>query len=446
MSFDRRTGIHLTPGKGDDLAGDYSDFLTGDPAVDRRRVAILLETLAEVSTSVDLRAVIRNVLDKSIRVTGAERAIIMLYDEENVLRVELARDKNGADLGTNVRYSHSVALQVVREGKGICLIDTANQGEAMSLGQSILDLKLLTVMCVPLRVKDHMIGLLYVDSKVTARQFTDRDLTLFKALAGQVAVAVDNSRLLEHYFEKQRIQESLNVARDIQRSLLPRGGLVAPGLDLFGTSVPCDETSGDYFDYVRRSGGRLGLVIGDVSGHGIGAALVMSTARALLRSLATTDATAAELVTRLNAFLAEDVETGRFMTLFYGEVDLRERQISYVRAGHNEPLIYRRGTDSFEELAEGGIALGVIDDFEFECAGPVRFEKGDMLFLYTDGIVEALDAREEPFGLSRVKDVLRENRDRSPRDIVETLRRAAQAHIGSDERQDDLTLVLAKAT
>ena len=126
------------------------------------------------------------------------------------------------------------------------------------LGQSILDLKLLSVMCVPLRVKDRMTGLLYVDSKASSKEFSDRDLTLFKALAGQVASAIDNARLLQHYVEKQRMSEELHVAQQIQQSLLPRGGLQAPGLDIAGLSVPCEETSGDYFDYIRRdAAGRI---------------------------------------------------------------------------------------------------------------------------------------------------------------------------------------------
>jgi len=444
VSIDRKTGIFMPDPDPDRSRVDHTDFLTGNFELDRRRVAILLDTLADVSTSVDVRALIRKVLDKSIRITGAERALIMLYDDENVLRIEMARDARGTDLGDKVQYSHSVTRRVAREGRGICLIDTANQDE-IELGHSILDLKLLTVMCVPLRVKDRMIGLLYVDSKASAREFGDSDLTLFKALAGQVAVAVDNSRLLGHYVEKQRIERELSLARDIQRSLLPRGGMLIEWLDIHGVSVPCEQTSGDYFDYIERPGRRLGLVVGDVSGHGTGAALLMSTARALLRAMTSLDVSPSEIVTRVNAFLSEDVETGSFMTLFYGEIELAERRLSYVRAGHNEPMIYRRATDSFEDLAEGGIALGVIDDFEFEVAGPVSLGSGDLLFMYTDGIVEAMDAHGEPFGVQRAQQVLREWRDAPARDIVEALRRAAQAHIGSDERQDDLTLVLAKA-
>lgn len=442
MSLDRKTGIFVPPDPGKD---DYSEFLTGEPLADRKRVAMLLETISEVNSSVEVERVMQSVARKSVGVTGAERAIVMLFDEDNVLRIVLATDATGRDLGTTVQYSHSVAMRVAREGKGISIIDTANQGD-ISLGQSILDLKLLTVMCVPLRVKDRMIGLLYVDSKASSKEFRDRDLTLFKALAGQVAVAIDNARLLRHYVEKQRMQEELAVAQKIQQSLLPRGGLQMPGLDVYGLSVPCDETSGDYFDYIRRPGGRLAFVVGDVSGHGIGAALLMSTARALLRAFAAAESSPAEVVTRLNRFLSDDIETGRFMTLFYGEVSLRERTLSYVRAGHNEPLVYRRAKDSFEELAEGGIALAMIDDFEFEAAGPVTLDPGDILFMYTDGIIEAMSPSREPFGVERIQDMLRSCRDLPAKDIVERVRAAVKHHTASDRREDDLTLVVAKIT
>ena len=443
-SVERRTGVFIPPGARAERE-EYSELLTGDPAADKKRVAILLETIAAVNSSVKVEDVIRSVVDKSIMVTGAERAIIMLLDDDNVLRIALARDAAGRDLGKNVQYSHSVAMRVQREGRGVCLIDTANQGD-ISLGQSILDLKLLTVMCVPLRVKDKLTGLLYVDSKASAKEFSDKDLTLFRALAGQVAQAVDNARLLQHYVEKQRMQEELHVAQQIQQSLLPRGGLQAPGLDVAGLSVPCEETSGDYFDYVRRPGGRLGLVIGDVSGHGLGAALLMSTARALLRAFAATEATPAELVTRLNRFLSEDIETGRFMTLFYGEIALRERTMTYVRAGHNEPVIYRRESDTFEELGEGGVALAVIDNFEFEGTGPLQLARGDLVALYTDGIVEAMSPSREPFGIDRMKEFLRRHRDLTAKEIVGKVRQAVRDHTGTDVREDDLTLVVAKVT
>src|SRR5690242_13679381 len=139
-----------------------------------------------------------------------------------------------------------------------------------------------------------------------------------------------------------------------------------PGLDVHGISLSCEETGGDYFDYIRRPGGRIALVVGGVSGHGVGAAALMSTAPALPCAFTTIEASPQEPVTRLNRLLSLDVETRRFMTLFYGELNQKERKLTYVRAGHNEPLVYRRAKNTFEELGEGGIALAMMEDFEFE--------------------------------------------------------------------------------
>ena len=429
----------------EDTSSAYDDFLTGDLPTDRRRIGILLRTLAQVNSSVDLNDVLESVVQQSLEVTNAERALLMLHDDDDVLRIQIARDRKGNDLGDAVQYSHSVAMRVAREGQGICLIDTANQGD-ISLGQSILDLKLLSVMCAPLVVKDRMIGLLYVDSKASAGEFTDADLTLFKALAGQVAVAVDSARLLSHYLDKQRLQEEMNVARQIQLSLLPRGGMRVPGMDIQSLYEACDEASGDYFDYIRRDRQTLGLVVGDVAGHGVGAALVMSTARALLRAFAATESPPEEVITRLNRFLSADVETGNFMTLFYCEIALEERRLMYVRAGHNEPLLYRRATGEFEELGEGGVALGLIDDFQFEASGPIDLNEGDLLLLYTDGIIEAMNPENEPFGKDRLMAILGENRDLSAREIVDRVRQAVRAYSGPIRQEDDYTLVLARMT
>ena len=172
----------------------------------------------------------------------------------------------------------------------------------------------------------------------------------------------------------------------------------------------------------------------------------MSTARALLRAFTAGESSPADVVTRLNRFLSEDIETGRFMTLFYGEISLKERTIQYVRAGHNEPIIYRRETDTFEELAEGGVALAVIDDFEFAATGPIGLGKGDILVLYTDGIVEAMNPAREPFGIERMKEILRRHRDIAAKDSVAKIRQAVRDHTSMDAREDDLTVVVAKVT
>jgi len=440
MGIQRQTGVVLPGGDGADR---FSSFLTGDANRDSRNVNILLQTIAAVNSNLELETLIVNVVDLTLELTGAERGILLLYEGDQ-LKVRMARDGRRRNLPPNIHFSHSVPTKVAREGKPICLLDAAAQG-AMNLGQSIADLKLLTVMCVPLRVKDRIIGVLYVDSQVTSKEFSNQDLTLLSALAYQVAITLDNARLLEHYVEKQRIQQGLFIARDIQRSLLPAGPLSVPGFDIHGTSVGCEETSGDYFDYIRLGENRVGVVVGDVAGHGIGAAMFMATARALLRAFLYADSDPAVTLGNLNNFLSEDMETGRFMTMFYGDLDLSTRTLTYVRAGHNAPLLYRRATDVFEELEAPGVALGMVRGFKYRAADPIKIEPGDILFLYTDGIIESMNASKEQFEIERVADIIRKNRDRPTKEICETLSAAVDDFTDHAPPQDDLTVIVARA-
>jgi serine phosphatase RsbU (regulator of sigma subunit) len=439
MSDGRSTGIQVPSGAPQD---SFADFLTGDARKDSRNVHILLQTIAAVNSDIALESVIVNVVDLTVDLTGADRAILMLF-ENDTLKVRMARDRRRRNLPASINYSHSVPLKVAREGKAICLLDAATSG-AMDLGQSIADLKLLTVMCVPLRVKDRITGVLYVDSHATSKEFGDADLTLLNALAYQVAITIDNARLFEHYVEKKRIQQGLLIARDIQKSLLPAGPLQVPGYDIFGMSLACEETSGDYFDFVLLGKERLGLAVGDVAGHGIGAAMFMATARALLRAFLYADSDPAVTLGNLNDFLSEDMETGRFMTMFYGELNLQTRSMSYVRAGHNAPLLFRAGKDEPEELDAPGVALGMVRGFRYRVSEPVALQPGDLLVLFTDGIIEAMNPAKEQYGDHRLAAVVREHRRLPAREICERIRRGVEEFSNPSPREDDLTVVVVK--
>jgi len=429
---------------GDTFAG----FLTGDASKDQRNVDILLDTIAEVNFTADLDELFRSVVDKTLGITGAERGILMLFDENEELRVEVVRDALGNDLPkAGLLYSRTVPEKVLKEGKEVTMMDAASEANAQ-LGQSILDLRLLTIMCVPLRVKKRTIGLLYVDSKATSREeFRESDLMLFKALSYQLAIAIENARLVNEAIERQKLKQSLLIAQDIQKRLLPVGGLSLPKHDIYGMSLPADETGGDYFDFIRAPNGHVGLVVGDVSGHGIGAALFMATARALLRAFVSSQPDLGSVFAELNNSLERDMGTGSFMTLFYGDLDPRENVVRYVRAGHNEPLLYRAATDEFEELSGPGMGLGILRDYDYRVSEPVSLAEGDVLLLFTDGIPEARDLEtdgKEQFGMDRLQEAIRAKRSRSAREIVESVVRGVREFAGNDQFEDDLTLIVVK--
>ena len=416
---------------GDTFAG----FLTGDTERDRKKVDILLDTIAEVNSTRDLDDLLTSVVDKSIAFTRAQRGILMLFDSRKRLLVRVARDALEKDLPDDVVFSHTIPHRVLDEGNAICMTDIGRE-PPVSLTASIESLGLLTVMCAPLRVKGRTIGVLYVDSGSNTREFTPGDFSLFKALSYQLAIAIENARL-------SRKEQGLSVARDIQRRLLPRGGLPLPGFDIHGVSHPCDEAGGDYFDFLRISPGHVGLVVGDVSGHGVGAALLMATGRGLLRAYASTERDPARVVDNLNNALEQDMSAETFMTLFLGDLDVAERTLRFVKAGHCEPLLLRGDTGRFETLSATGMALGIVRDYRYVAAGPYLIRPGDTLAIYTDGIPEARNAAGELFGMDRFRALLAADIG-SAREIAKTVVAEVKAFAKAGGLEDDVTLIVVR--
>jgi len=401
-----------------DWAGAKTGFLTGDKSKDARNVAILLDTIAAVGSNPNLDALLPSIIDKAIAITNAERGLLLLKDPgSGELQIRVARDKMGNRLPANPRYS-----------------------------QSILDLRLVSVMCAPLTTADETLGVLYVDSRASTKGFTKGDLELFTTLGSQCGQAIKNAELVQAYLDQQRLKQELHVAKDIQQGMLPRKIIERPRIEIAGFSRPCDETGGDYFDYINMRDRHMGVVIGDVSGHGIGAALFMTTARALLRAFTYKVNNPAEVLGEVNRFLERDMPTGSFMTLFFAEIDTRTGALRYASAGHNPCFIFRKRTASFEDLEKTGPGLGIIEGIDYAIGETTPLAPGDILLLYTDGIPEAMSPDKELFGEERMKHLLAGLQERSPSEIVSQLVRAVTEFTQREEFEDDLTLVVVKGT
>lgn len=248
--------------------------------------------------------------------------------------------------------------------------------------------------------------------------------------------------------EREKMRQSLALAREVQQNLLPGSPPVADRLDIAGKSIYCDQTGGDYFDYFDLDTGaqhRFALVVGDVSGHGISSALLMATARACLRQRSVLPGNASQIMADVNRQIARDVEeTGQFMTLFYLELDSETMSLTWVRAGHEPAILYDPETDAFRELAGPGIALGLDADWQYEEMTLTDLSGGQVLVLGTDGIWEALNSDGEMFGRQRVQQVIRQNCHRSGQQIVEAVLADLRQFQNGMESDDDVTLVVAK--
>lgn len=430
-----------------------TQFLTGEAGRDRRTVQVLLEAIARVSEARDLESLLVDIVDSSIELTGAERGLLVMRggaDGEHVVRVARVRGKK--PVAGDLRYSTTVAGRVLAESRPL-RAQVHSESEALELGRSVYDLKLRAVMCVPLSSANHgdaanvapPKGVLYVDSRAATRQFSQPDLSLFAALAQHISIAMMNAQLQLDSLEKVRLEQSLELASAIQRDLMPRVPSI-PGWDLAGWYGPAEQTGADFYDFLRVGKSGLALVVGDVTGHGIGPALITASAQGSLRTSMRLNPDPGEVVTLLNQDLCERIEDGRFLTLFLATLGA-DGVVRALNAGHSPPLVWSRADRSMRDIKMCGPALGMLADEVYQAHEPFPMSSGDVLVAYTDGLVEARKAgTEDDFfgeeGLKRALDAAAAA-ELPAREICTRLAEAALAQSGG-RREDDITVVVAR--
>jgi serine phosphatase RsbU (regulator of sigma subunit) len=431
-----------------------TQFLTGDDDRDQRTVQVLLEAIAGVSGSRDLESLLVDIVDRSIEVTDAERGFLLLRDEggEGGLTVRVGRQRGGQELTGDLRFSTSVAGKVLDEEQA--LRATVQSGsDALELGRSVYDLKLRAVMCVPLKgvgkdAANPATGVLYVDSRAASRQFGRGDLALFAALAQHISIALENARLHLDSLEKVRLEQSLELASAIQRDLMPGVPTDLPGWDVHGWYGPAEQAAGDFYDFVRTKAGGRAVVVGDVTGHGIGPALITATAQAGLRSYLRLIEDVGEVVTLLNQDLCERMEDGRFLTLFLAVLG-DDGQLEALNGGHAPPFLYRAQSKAVEEIELNGPALGMVDDERYSAHPHLTMASGDVLVVYTDGLVEARDPADHDrmFGEDGLRLSMHESIERGDDARAMALHVVDRAmELSGGLREDDITVVVVRRT
>jgi sigma-B regulation protein RsbU (phosphoserine phosphatase) len=256
------------------------------------------------------------------------------------------------------------------------------------------------------------------------------------------------NEMIKGLIEREKIQQALDLAREIQQNLLPRGTLQIDGVDIAGKSVYCDETGGDYYDFMpigRGGDKKIGIAIGDVSGHGISSALLMSSVRASLRQRAFLPGSTADIISDVNHQLVIDTEdSGQFMTMFFMTLDIESKHIDWVRAGHDPAILYNLDSDSFDELGGPGIALGVDGNWNFNAHEKEGFPGGRIIFLGTDGVWEVRNRNGEMLGKEPIRDTIRKNSSSSAERILEAIFTTLDDFIGRARIEDDITSVVVK--
>lgn len=420
--------------------------------------ALDLVSVLKSTQAMSSEIVLANLLDKLLNLTmenaGAQRGILIL-DNEGQLSVEAEMSVDRPDatvrqttpLSSSHALSQSIVNYVAHTGEPVVLDDAAREGK-FTTTPYVVRRQPKSILCMPLTTQDKLVGVLYLENNLATGVFTPGHIEVLNVLSGQAAISLENARLYEkladysHSLEK--IIAALNLAQEVQQNLLPQRAPRLESIDVTGRSLCCDETGGDYFDFLELSENRLGVVVGDVTGHGVSAALLMASVRGFLRARATLSESAAEIITGVNRLTSIDTaETGQFMTLFYLVLDHQAAHVTWVRAGHDPGLLYCPKTDRFEELAGAGLALGVDEDWEFEDFSRT-VSPGQIVLLTTDGIFEAHNPAGEMFGKDRFKEVVRENADLEAEGLRKAVFEAVAEFRGAEPQEDDITLVILK--
>jgi len=427
---------------------------TGSSPGGLHKLNLLLEATMLLHSQLPLDSVLGTMLDHAISITDADRGILLEPDSSGALRIRLARRSGGLRLSLDSLAPSQTALrQALERQASVITEDLAQADIKLQDAQSIVAQRLRAIVAIPLYAmpranstesivhskRGEFLGVVYLDSR-RAAAFSKLERQILDALAVEAASILDNARLVEYERQRQRLEQELSIARDIQQALLPRGFRDFPHLTVSGINLPCLSVGGDYFDVFPMSDDRTAFLIADVSGKGLGAALLTTMLQGALSGM-TIGADPARVFNHINKFLCEHSEVGRYATMFFGVLS-RNGDLEYINAGHPSPLLLRNGKLA-EPFTEGSTPVGLIPDADYKAAC-VRLETGDTLVLFSDGVTEAADPDEQLFGIPRLRDALANLHD-SPLDhLQKAVFDSVENFTRGASQADDITLLLVR--
>jgi sigma-B regulation protein RsbU (phosphoserine phosphatase) len=434
-------------------------------------VVDFMHVMAEaIGAGMDRDELFRRVLRTSILSTGAQSACVFERENDRLRGVavqglfpphrplpESVRER----ISTRAKFLEQILRSETFEvGEGL-VGAVAQGGEGLLISDARADprvvkhedpaLKVRSVIVVPISFRERNIGVLAIVNPGDSGSFSDTDFSLAKSLAEQAALAIHNLDLMAMQIEKSRLDVDLSIAREIQSTLLPRDFPKDPLLDISALYRPAQKVGGDLYDVFRLGPHRYGVAVADVSGKGVAASLVMAICQTHLRHLARSFESPARVLTELNRLMDMEIRQEMFVTMVYAVIDMESGHIRFARAGHEKPLLMRRGEGleraQVDFLTSEGMALGLVPSDFFsqtinDCT--VNFRAGDIFVLYTDGITEAANAEETEFSNGRLADAVRELRESGAATINENLLDRVSFFSGSPFLNDDITLVTIK--
>jgi sigma-B regulation protein RsbU (phosphoserine phosphatase) len=398
----------------------------------------LLEVEKSLSSTLNLNQLLELILDSLLKVVRYDAVVIFLVDKEKqeIEHIKARGFDPALEPDLQLKIGEGLAGWAAKTQKSLIVPDVKADSryiEARVETQS--------AMAVPIVSQERIIGVFSLESD-EPDAYSEDDLELLEAFASLAAISLERAREHEEILDKRKLEEELSIAKRIQQSFLPREKPQLHGIDVSGMNIPSEKVGGDYYDFIPIIENQLGIAIGDVSGKGIPAALIMASFRASLIAEIRNNYAIRSIMYKVNNLLFESTAPDIYVTAVYGVLDTKNRIFTFVNAGHNAPIL-RHADGRMEYLTEGGVALGMFENSKYE-ERPLGISPGDIIVFYTDGVTEAKDEKEEEFGTRRLKRVIHDSRQLSARQIQENIYRAAKDFTGDSAEGDDLTMIVVR--
>jgi serine phosphatase RsbU (regulator of sigma subunit) len=419
-----------------------------------RKLSLLLEATALLHSHLPVDAILGNMVDHAISLTGADRGLLVERGSDNVMRVRLARQRGGKPLATEGLVPTQTAIRYALEQKrGVITEDLEQAATDLKEAKSIIMQRLRSLVVIPLyafaqrregtspgdEVKGELLGVLYLDSTRPAG-FSTLERQILDALAVEAASVMDNARMVERERERERLEQELGIAREIQQALLPREFQTAAHLQLSGMNQSCLTVGGDYYDVMELGPGRTGFLIADVSGKGLGAALLTTMLQGAFSGM-TIQQPPADVFGHINNFLCSHSGVERYATVFFAILS-EDGRLEYINAGHPSPVLLRRG-HAETPFAAYSFPVGLIPDATYKLESR-QLEPGDTLVLFSDGVTEAMDPEDNEFGNDRLKQALEAHQRDAVEQVHADVLEAVKIFARGASQRDDITIVVAR--
>jgi len=405
-------------------------------------LSILNDLARAIGASLNTQEIIQTIVRRSLRATSAEQGVITLVEEQsNQSMKTLVRTMVSSKEQEHFHFSQALLGWMHLNKKPLVINDPKNDERFRGIPW---DDSIRSLIAVPMMAKSELRGVLTVYNKKDGKPFSEDDQRLLAIIAGQSGQVVENARLYEKEKTLVKMQEEVRLAARIQTELLPKSAPIFAGYDIVGKTIPAQEVGGDYFDFIPIDEHRMAFCLGDVTGKGLPASLLMANLQATLRGQTLTTGSPKTCLERSNQLLYQSTSPEKFATLFYAILDLENHHIHYSNAGHDNPYLCSSRVPT-KRLKIGGIPLGMLPDFSFEQES-IPLEDDSILVAYSDGVTEAMNVQEEMFGEERIAAVIEQHKHAPASEIIDHLVSAVKTFAAGYPQSDDITVVVMRRT